>query len=43
MFAGGCAGAGPSSGFSGWKSTSGAVTSATPLTRSRRGRAPAAA
>ena len=25
MFAGGCAGAGPTSGFSGWKSTSGAV------------------
>ena len=33
MCAGGWAGAGPSSGLSGWKSTSGAVTSAMPLTR----------
>ena len=40
MSAGGCAGAGPSSGFSGWKRTSGAVTSATPLTRNRCGGAP---
>ncbi len=40
MFAGGCAGAGPSSGLSGWNSWSGAVTSAMPLTRSRTGRAP---
>ena len=35
--AGGWAGAGPSSGFSGWNRTSGAVTSATPLTRKRTG------
>ena len=40
--AGGCAGAGPSSGFSGWKTTSGAVISATPETRKRCGRAPGA-
>jgi hypothetical protein len=40
MFAGGCAGAGPSSGLSGWNSWSGAVTSPTPPTRSRTGRAP---
>src|SRR5207253_2422385 len=39
MFAGGCAGAGPASGFSGWKRTSGAVASAAPLTRKRCGRA----
>ena len=32
MLAGGWAGAGPSSGLSGWKRTSGAVTRATPLT-----------
>jgi len=41
MFEGGWAGAGPSSGLSGWKSMSGAVTSATPLTRKRRGAVPA--
>ena len=40
MSAGGWAGAGPSSGLSGWNSTSGAVTSAMPLTRSRIGFAP---
>ena len=39
-FAGGCAGAGPSSGFSGWNTMSGAVISATPETRKRSGRAP---
>ena len=38
--AGGCAGAGPSCGFSGWKTTSGAVISATPETRKRFGRRP---
>ena len=32
-FDGGCAGAGPSSGFSGWNTMSGAVISATPETR----------
>ena len=37
MSAGGWAGAGPSSGLSGWKSASGAVTSAIPLTRNRIG------
>ena len=40
MSAGGCAGAGPISGLSGWKSWSAAVTSAIPLTRSRMGLAP---
>ena len=40
MFAGGCAAAGPLSGLSGWKSTSGAVTRAIPPTRSRTGLAP---
>ena len=40
MSDGGCAGAGPSSGFSGWKRTSGDVTSATPVTRRRSGRTP---
>ena len=39
-FAGGCAGAGPSCGLSGWKRRSGAVTSATPPTRKRRGAPP---
>ena len=38
--AGGCAGAGPSSGLSGWNRTSGAVTNAIPLTVNRRGAAP---
>jgi len=38
--AGGWAGAGPSSGLRGWKSWSPAVTSAIPLTCSRRGFAP---
>ena len=32
-FCGGCAGAGPRSGLSGWKTWSGAVISATPVTR----------
>ena len=38
--AGGWAGAGPSCGFSGWNTRSGAVTSATPETRKGRGAAP---
>ena len=37
---GGCAGAGPSCGLSGWNTVSGAVISATPETRNRCGRAP---
>ena len=42
-FAGGWAGAGPSSGLSGWKTTSGAVISATPETRKRCAGTPARA
>ncbi len=38
--AGGCAGAGPRSGLRGWNSTSGAVTSATPLTTKLVGATP---
>jgi len=38
--AGGCAGAGPESGFSGWKRTSAAVTSAIPETRNDTGFTP---
>ena len=37
---GGCAGAGPTSGFSGWKSVSPAVTFAIPLTGRRTGGRP---
>ncbi len=37
---GGCAGAGPSNGFSGWKRTSPALTTEMPLTRSRTGGRP---
>ena len=39
-FAGGWAAAGPASGFSGWKSTSGEVTTAIPETGSEIGLAP---
>jgi len=40
MSDGGCAGAGPRRGLSGWNRTSGAVTSETPLTVSFRAGAP---